>query len=293
MEAFITRSNADRIIKQMDLTKLDIQAFSEQIKFKWFNKGELRKLKAYEMLFSNPNLFLSHFVALKPREDKSDYVFNSNSAYHIRENCSKMHSDFTNIKIPSEIIRLGRRQEYIQFCNDNIELYKNYPDQFSIRLKWRFKITCDPFVHFENSGYQKFENMSFSEINEAIENKISEFNNWIEESDLNRQVIENFGLQSFNYKKPEMINPMKLACKVKRDDIIEILKHFELNIKHPLIKLMTFHYRLKNNSNLSFNSNILSELGFRACSNCGSKSQIDFGKNKINLRAIYAGRLSI
>jgi hypothetical protein len=289
MEAFITKANAERIVKQINLTDLEIYEFGQQIKFKWFNKGELKKLKALEMLFTNPKLFLSRFVPLKPREDENDYVFRSNAAFHTRENCSKMHSDFNNIKIPEEIIKSGRKQEFLQFCTDHAELYYNFPDQFRLRLRWRFNITFDPFVHFENSGYQAIENMTFAELVKAIENKILEFNNWIGESSLNRQVVEKFGLQSFNYKKPEMINTIKISNTVKKQDVIEILKHFELNIKQPLIVLLTYYYRMKNNSDLSFESNILIELGFIACSHCKSISRTNLRNNLLRMPHLKAG----
>jgi hypothetical protein len=261
MEAFITRSNAERIVKKMDLNEIDVMEFRKQMKFKWFNMGELRKLKAFEMLFSDPELFLSNYVALKPRENANDYVFKSNAAFHTSKNCSKMLSDFKNFKIPENVIKSGRKQEFIQFCTDHTEIYNNFPDQFRLRLKWKFKITFDPFVHFENSGYQAIENMTLTELVKAIENKILEFNNWIGESSLNLQVVEKFGFQSFNYKNPDKIDQKKISNTVKKEDVIEVLKHFQLNIKEPLLELFTYYYRMKNNSDLNFESNILIELG--------------------------------
>jgi hypothetical protein len=268
MEAFITRSNAERIVKQLNLSDIDVNEFGKQMKFKWFNKGELRKLKAFEMLFSNPELFLSHFVTLKPREDKNNYVFQSNAAFHTNENCTRMHSDFNNIKIPEEIIKSGRKQEFIQFCKDHSELHEKYPDQFRNRLKWRFNITSDILVHYENSGYQAIENMTLKELENSIETKIEKFNCWIGESQFNRKVIEKYGFQSFNYKNPNLVDLKKISDTAKREDVINILKHFELNIKYPLIKFMTYSYQMKNNSSLSFESTILTELGFKQCSHC-------------------------
>ena len=268
MEAFITRSNAERIVKQLNLSDIDVNEFGKQMKFKWFNKGELRKLKAFEMLFSNPDLFLSHYVTLKPREDKNNYVFQSNAAFHTNENCTRMHSDFNNIKIPEEIIKSGRKKEFIQFCKDHSELHEKYPDQFRNRLKWRFNITSEILVHYENSGYQEIENMTLKELENSIETKIEEFNCWIGESQLNRTVIEKYGFQSFNYKNPNLVDLKKISDTAKREDVINILKHFELNIKYPLIKFMTYSYQMKNNSSLSFESTILTELGFKQCSHC-------------------------
>jgi hypothetical protein len=289
MEAFITRSNAERIVKKMDLNEVDVIEFRKQMKFKWFNMGELRKLKAYEMLFSDPDLFLSNYVALKPREDANDYVFKSNAAFHTSENCTKMLSDFKNFKIPENVIKSGRKQEFIQFCTEHAELYNNFPDQFRLRLRWKFNITFDPFVHFENSGYKAIENMTLLELEKAIENIIEDFNNWLRESSFNRQVIEKFGFQSFNYKNPEKIDQKKISNTLKKEDVIEVLKHFQLNIKEPLMELFTYYYRMKNNSDLSFESNILIELGFRQCSHCKANSLSNLTKRLLAMPHLKAG----
>ena len=269
MESYITKANADRIVKKMNLSGIEINEFGKQMQFKWFNKGELRKLKAFEMLFTKPDLFLSSYTALKPRDNESEFVFRSNSAYHESENCSKLHSDFSNIKIPNEIIISGQKQKFIQFCKDYFELSQKYPDQFRLRLKWEFNITNEIFVNYENSGYLSIENMTLMEVEKIIQKKIIDFNNWIRESRINLQVVEYFGLQSFNYKWPEKLNLQYISTKNKKE-IIEILKHFEINIKQPLIELFINYYRMKNNKELSFDSNLLEELGFKACSYCKS-----------------------
>jgi hypothetical protein len=269
MESFITKANADRIIKKMDLSNIDISEFGKNMQFKWFNKGELRKLKAFEMFFSKPDLFLSSYIKLKPRDNENLYVFKSNSAYHEDKDCSKLHSDFKNIKIPREVILSGKEHKFIQFCKDHSELSQNYPDQFQLRLKWEFNINTEVFVHYENSGYISIENMKLPELESLIEKKILEFNNWVQKSRINQLVISNFGLQSFNYKWPEKLNLEFISIKNK-EEIIEILKHFEINIKQPLIELFINYYRMKNNKDLSFDSNLLEELGFKACSYCKS-----------------------
>jgi hypothetical protein len=289
MKAFITRSNAERIVKRMDLNELDVFEFKKQMEFKWFNTAELRKLKAFEMFFSDPELFLSNYVALEPREDANNYVFQSNSAFHSKENCPIMHSDFKNIKIPKEIIRAGRKEEFIKFCNEKSKLSEDHPDQFQNLLRWKFKINFNPAVHYENSGYQVFENMSLKKIEKAIENKILEFNNWIDEKKLNRLVVEKFGFQSFNYKYPEKIDQKKIFTNVKKEKLIEILRHFQLNIKEPLMKLFTYYYRIKNNSDLSFETNILIELGFKPCSHCNSISLSNFRKRLLAMPSLKAG----
>lgn len=40
MVVYITRSNAERIIKKMDVKALNISEFEKQMQFKWFNNWE-------------------------------------------------------------------------------------------------------------------------------------------------------------------------------------------------------------------------------------------------------------
>jgi hypothetical protein len=270
MEALITKSNAERIIKQMDKSEFDIIDFKNDMKFKWFNKGELKQLKAFSMLFSKPDEFFSKYVPLS-RNDSKQFVFNSGrSAFHLHEGCEKMLSDFRNILIPEEILKTGRKDEFIAWCKGKAELFEKYPDQFKLRLKINFGLSKDPFVRFDNSGYESFDNYSVAELDQAIDQKILEVQELMEASNLYFEVISVFGIQSFNYKYPSMINLAKLSISVNMDEVIEILKSFELNIKKPLVRLFQHYYRMKNNRDLKFESDILLTLGFNPCSKCCS-----------------------
>ena len=270
MEALITKSNAERIIKQMDKSEFDIIDFKNDMKFKWFNKGELKQLKAFSMLFSKPDEFFSKYVPLS-RNDSKQFVFNSGrSAFHLHEGCEKMLSDFRNILIPEEILKTGRKDEFIAWCKGKTELFEKYPDQFKLRLKIKFGLSMDPFVRFDNSGYESFDNYSVAELDQAIDQKILEVQELMEASKLYFEVISVFGIQSFNYKDPSMINLAKLSISVNIDEVIEILKSFELKIKKPLVRLFQHYYRMKNNRDLKFESDILLTLGFNPCSKCCS-----------------------
>ena len=270
MEALITKSNAERIIKQMDQSEFDIIDFKNDMKFKWFNKWELKQLKAFSMLFSKPDEFFSKYVPLS-RNDSKQFVFNSGrSAFHLDEGCEKMLSDFRNVLIPEEILKTGRKDEFIAWCKGKTELFEKYPDQFKLRLKIKFGLSMDPFVRFDNSGYESFDNYSVAELDQAIDQKILEVQELMEASNLYFEVISVFGIQSFNYKYPSMINLAKLSISVNIDEVIEILKSFELNIKKPLVRLFQHYYRMKNNRDLKFKSDILLTLGFNPCSKCCS-----------------------
>lgn len=270
MEAYITKSNSERILQQIDLKEVDIDSISREMQFKWFNKLELRKLKAIELLYSNPDLFLAKYVKLKPRESQKDLVFTSKNgpAYHTNETCEKMLSDYENIRIPERIMHSGKKQEFIEFCNQNATLLEKYPDQFYKRLKWSFGISESIEVRFMNSGAELFENMTLEELEEALENKIESINNWLQESKESHEIIEVFGVQSFNYDKPECINISRLKSDLSIEQVCETLKMFEMDIKKPLIELFKHYYRMKNNKTLSFNTDILSTLGFHRCGKC-------------------------
>jgi hypothetical protein len=273
MNVLITKSNAERIVKQMNLSKIDIKKFKDEMKFKWFNNWELKKLKAFSMLYSNPELFLSYYIPLVPRENENQFVFkSSSSAYHSNFQCEKLNSDFKNIKIPIEIINRNLEEEFIQFCIKNDNLRNKYNDQFILRLKWRFKITSDPTVIYENSGIDSFNNLNLVALEKEIEEKLFEVENLMASSVSHKEVISNFGNQSFNYKNPENIELRRLSISIKKEEVISILKYFELEIKQNLMKLFQQYYRIQNNRNLKFESDILTKLGFKQCIKCTSFS---------------------
>lgn len=278
MEVYITKANADRIIAQMDLSEIDLQEFKREMRFKWFNNGELKKLKAFMTFFSEPELFASQYVKLQPRDSDNKFVFQGGSpAFHDTHMCERLNADFKNIFVPKEIDKAGTRKEYIKWCEENRELFEKYPDQFRYRLKNMFNLSIDPFVHYENSGYEAIDNYTLKDLEAAIDQKIKEANTLYNQSEDHKNVIEIFGIQSFNYKNPNMINIDRIKTPIKKEQVIEILKTLEIEIKQPLIRMFKNYYRIKNNSELKFDSDILSNLGFNPCfSCCMSISKIDF-----------------
>jgi hypothetical protein len=271
MEVFITRSNAERIITKVDLSDIDIACYARELKFKWFNKRELKKLKALEELYSNPILFLHTYVKLQPRKDGHSYVFSSSVAFHTNEHCDKMLSDFENIKIPSHIMKSGRKQDFIDFCTNNQALRMKYPDQFQNRLRWEFGVREQVMVRYENSGADRIENMSLEEVSAAINRLLEETNAWIAASSLVRNVIEVFGKQSFNYNKVDELPLDWLSVNASKEKVGEILKRFEINVKQHLITLFKHYFRMKNNKSLRFDHQLLTQLGFKQCSTCQLK----------------------
>jgi hypothetical protein len=275
MKVFITRANAERIITKVDLNQIDIYSYANELEFKWFNKGELRKLKAFEELYSNPELFLRTYVKLEQKNDGKEYVFSSSSAYHTNEQCNRMLSDFKNIKIPSQIINSSRKQEFIDFCNENQKLRTIFPDQFRNRLRWRFGITENVEVHYENSGADIINNMSIHEVCARIDYLLEETNSWISESEMIREVVDTFGLQSFNFNKPEAFNLKKLKMNISILKVCEILEHLEVHFKQQLIALFKHYFQIKSNKSLSVESPLLIQLGFRYCTSCQRQEELN------------------
>ena len=113
MEALITKSNAERIIKQMDKSEFDILDFKNDMKFKWFNKGELKQLKAFSMLFSKPDEFFSKYVPLS-RNDGKTYCLDSGQSNAV-EYSSKIRR-----LTPIECERLQTvKDNYTNFVSDS------------------------------------------------------------------------------------------------------------------------------------------------------------------------------
>jgi transposase-like protein len=278
MEVFITKANADRIVSQMDLSEIDVLEFKREMRFKWFNNGELKKLKAFMTFFSDLELFASQYVKLQPRDSNKKFVFQGGTpAFHDTSTCERLNSDFKNIFVPNEIETAGRRDEYIKWCEEKRELFEKYPDQFRYRLKKVFNLTIDPFVHYENSGFESFDNYTLQELELAIEKKIEDANAFYNKSEDHMNVIDHFGVQSFNYKNPNRLYLDRLEKQVHQDKALEILQKLEVDIKQPLLRMLKNYYRMKNNSELKFDSDVLSNLGFNpCCSCCMSVSEIDF-----------------
>ena len=269
MEVFITKANAERIVNQMDLSEIDILEFKRSMKFKWFNNGELKKLKAFMTFFSDPELFATQYVKLQPRENGNKFVYQGGSpAFHDASTCERLNADFKNIYVPKEIETSGRRDEYIKWCEEKRELFEKHPDQFRFRLKQVFNLTIDPFVRYENSGFESFDNYSLEELELAIDKKIKDARAFYNESEENWEVLSMFALQSFNYKFPDKIDFNRLVNPIPEKRVIEILKTLEIDIKQPLFRMFKNYYRIKNNNDLRFDADILSNLGFNPCSAC-------------------------
>jgi hypothetical protein len=85
---------------------------------------------------------------------------------------------------------------------------------------------------------------------------------------LNREVMEVYGIQSFNCKNPERINLKRLSIAVPKEAVVKCLTHIETEIKQPLMDLFKAYYRLKENEGLAFNEHLLEHIGFRVCRRC-------------------------
>jgi hypothetical protein len=274
MEVFITRSNAERIIKKMDIKALDIREFAEQMQFKWFNNWELGTLMAYELFFSNPQQFVAKLSELKPRETQRSFVYKNTipPAFHYFDYCQRMLSNYENIRIPESILSTNREQEFIEWCEANEDLRTKYPDQFKRRLKWKFHVTENVDVNIENSGYQSYETFTLEEVEAAISEKLEQVKQWLASSHLNSEVMETYGIQSFNCKNPERINLKRLTIAVPKEAVVSCLTHIETEIKQPLMDLFKVYYRLKENEGLAFNEQLLEHLGFSVCKQCSAKA---------------------
>jgi hypothetical protein len=273
MEVFITRSNAERIIKRMNVNSLDIHEFAKQMQFRWFNNWELGTLKAHELFFSNPEEFVRQFSELKPREKQDSFVYKhtQSPAFHHYHNCHGMLSNYKNLQIPESILASNREDEFIEWCVANEHLREKYPDQFKLRLKYRFNVTENIDVNIENSGSQVYETLTLEDIETSISDKLEEIKQWLSSSHLNRVVMEAFGIQSFNFKDSERLNLNRLMSDASKEDVVKCLTHIEMAIKRPLTDLFKVYYRLKENEGLAFNQHLLEHIGFRVCKRCNER----------------------
>jgi hypothetical protein len=182
-----------------------------------------------------------------------------------------MLSNYENIRIPESIVSSKREEEFIEWCEANEDLRTKYPDQFKLRLKWKFQVTENVTVNIENSGYQSYETFTLEEVEAAISEKLEQVKQWLASSQLNREVMETYGIQSFNCKNPERINLKRLSIVAPKEAVVSCLTHIETEIKQPLMDLFKVYYRLKENEGLAFNEHLLEHLGFSVCKQCSAK----------------------
>lgn len=306
MNVFITKANASKIVKQLDLSKLEIEGDlyvrKSRVLNAMFSKYEKHALLAYKRLMEDPEDFMNEIYEKIPlREDTYWWVYEKNNppAYHSCPECSRLLSNFKNYKIPAVIrfkgIHRNKNIETIHFKElneaektkviSNVIDYRRWwnkeGEKYFLKDKDLFlmhvnnKYQPEPRIRditkfdAENSGIEKIINCSLEEIENKIDQLIEESGRYYYKTSKNSTILRYYAKLAGN-----IINDNYFSKKTAYTDeeIKEVLVDYDKRIKDPIKRYLKEYYRIKNNPELKMEQNILEQLGFRACSACQNQS---------------------
>ena len=296
--AYITRANFKSISRHLDAKKIinkeniDSILLCEdlpEIKFTYMNKMEKQSLLAFKEFVLNPEIIFNPEYRKNIFVDTKMYVSEIPAAYHIDPSCSKLHQDFSGVLIPTKIKEQGEDiiKEFRQWYRENEHLLEeDKKDVFEMHLQMKFGIHRSEIeiIDKKNSGTQKFENYSLTEVCEQITNLTIKFKAWL--LDCTNAEVKSLRLYSFqeiayngkcsylgdDYGVEKHLSEIHERNKSKFTDqeILTCLKEAHTEYKLPMIELLKKYYMIKYNADTKVDVNILEALGFRPCSACCS-----------------------
>lgn len=266
MKVYITNANAKRIISNLNHNYY-IDDDNPIVKnFKWLNMRERNVLNSYFWLFYKPEQLLKKF---KNKPKTETFVFDSKPSYHRYSDCKMLNSSFNNFKIPEYILQQGRTKidKFKSFFEDNKSLIENDFNFFKDKLRWAFGEESIPEnVNYENSGNIEYNNLNLTEIKAEIIQIIKGTNEFLNNSESNKVIINNFG-QNAHIAKKKLL-PKNNFTEYSNENIWETLSVFDKKFKEPYKKNTIEFFRLLNNPELKFENNILDKLGLSSCKSC-------------------------
>ena len=288
--AFITKANSKRILSSINLkavTNIECEVYKKPIYF--LNKSEVKYLQAMQLLLKDPEKFA--FEVYKPivNKDTFRYVFESKQSpcYHLNQECPNLNAVFKNFEIPFEIKDRVREKATLEgkseieilfleeqqikifrrWFKENFEIFQTDTEEFLRRLDIRWNIQRNlEEIELGNSGIEPFPNLNLSELENEIDKLLCEAGRYFTVNNDKQHLIRRFQKLTFlAYQKgPFEINDTELSD----DELRKFLIEYDAKFKTPVKNLLIHYYRVKYNSELSFNGLLLDRLNFKPCSNC-------------------------
>lgn len=270
---YLTKSNSLRIIAQIDLKKniaINGELYKKPIYL--FSEYERNKLLALQELFRNSDKFLVEIYKPIKATDQLRYIYEGGKpAYHASPDCERLNSNFRNFEIPTDIRERGQ-DEVIRFR----EWFKKHQylldnekfDVFSANLYSAFNVEIDlKAIDYLNSGIVEKENLNLVELEQKIDQLISQIAKYFNEStDEIKNIIKRFGRRTFlaYTNKDIKDNDTNLTD----ENLKKFLKKYDVDFKVPISDLLVEYYRVKYNPDLKFEGDLLEKLGFKPCASC-------------------------
>jgi hypothetical protein len=267
--AFITSYNTHKIVTRNNFKNVNLAGQVYRFKLYMFSKYEENCLLAIQELMKNPENYFKHIYDPIVINDSKKYVYKEHQpAYHTYQDCSRLHSDFTNFELPQEIKERGdlEIERFRKWFLENQYLLET-PDIFVMRLKLAFGISYNPkSIIYENSGFAELDNYSIQELEDKIDFYIKEAGRYFYAEEKNTKILRAFGKVS---GRGFLDIPLEGNNTGYSDyEVKHFLKDYHRKYKLPIRKLLIEYYRIKFNPDLKFAENYMEVIGFKKCECC-------------------------
>lgn len=280
--AYITKSNSKKILRSLDLEKLDEieeKVYKKDIYF--FNKKERGFLKGIrELLRDAENFQLEYYEPIEVHDSYRFVYPEKQPAYHLYNTCPMLTADFNNFKIPVPIKEKGKEainQFREWFPKNEPLLIEGKTEQFIYKLQANFPYVGEikpESIEYSNSGIEEKENIELSELEKKIDDILRQAGKFFRENKDKQNVIKRYQKMTFlAYIEQDLYtNDSDLSD----DKLKEFLQTYDKKFKQPVKDLLIEYYRVLYNPEMTFDGKLLDELGFNPCIKCyGRRSDED------------------
>lgn len=270
---FITKSNMKAIIQPLNFAKfssVDLLAenFGSQDLGFILSATEQNWLKAFKSFCENPSLILDEKYQKIARCDTKRFVFEeeeSKTAFHKKDDCERLLSDFEDYPIPAKIKALGddKITEYRVWFEEHMSLLTSGLEsdkaKFEMLVGIKFKVNnVSVAVRYDNTGVVEFENTNLASLENDISVLLTEAARFKNSDEATRKQIQNC---SNGMHRTDLI----FMADVK---IPGTTLHIWANYKNKLKELIVAYFMVKLNVDCSFEQSLLEELNFKKCACC-------------------------
>lgn len=268
-KVYITNFNFERITQK---TKPNI-VFSGEIHDRpiyFFGEYEKKKLLAVRTFLNNPSFFVDNYYSPIITDDHHKYIFEGEKpAYHKRNDCERLNSNYRNFEIPEKIKEQGEEKinEFRKWFKENLNLL-NTPDVFVMRLYSKFGISTNPkAIQYDNTGTDEFENLNLFFIPAVIDKLVFKAADFYKSSSKKEQdILKKFSTRTFLAFSDKKIEDNNTG--LSDSELKTFLKDYDNTFKKPIRNLIIKKFIGEANVDLKFDSTLLDKLGFKPCKNC-------------------------
>jgi len=276
---FLTAFNTSRTLKAISKSDiLNIESWKPYYKDVYYlNKLDLSNLyyfdKYCENIANGVDLVKLAYYEKVVVVDNYEFIFEGGKpSYHKSEYCPKLHSNFSNFRIPESIKVKGTEavNEFRIWFKENNTLLENNPEAFAARLHLKFKIVDKNIerVDYDNSGFVFKENFTkeilYTRINSLLKNAAEYF----KRDEDRKPLLKKYQKATFLAFKED---PLDVNFGFTDENAKALLKeYYYLFIEPTIYYLKELIATTYNKDNISFELGepLLQSLGFEHCHHC-------------------------